>query len=74
MLPNGTTLSVKRGAQGWKVRPEDVQILYRDTQKELSGDPDVKALYQSGKHDEVWDILSKRIVDKMGGEYIAIRK
>ncbi|WP_419875624.1 hypothetical protein [Candidatus Pristimantibacillus sp. PTI5] len=48
--------------------------MYSNTQKELANDPDVKALYNSGKRDEVWDILSKRVADKMGGKYTAVRK
>ena len=72
--PNGTTLSMERGVNGWKVDSSKIQGIFDNVKDELRNDPKAKELFKNGKQDEVWDMMFMIIADKIGGKYTSIRK
>ncbi|MEK4074947.1 MULTISPECIES: WXG100 family type VII secretion target [Paenibacillus] len=67
--PNGTNLSMKRGAEGWKENAEDIGIIFANIQKELRSDLKAQEYFKTGNKDAVWDMLFDRVAKKIGGEY-----
>ncbi|MGM0715528.1 MAG: hypothetical protein ACQEU9_27580, partial [Bacillota bacterium] len=69
VTPNGVTFSISRGTGGWAIHPLDVEKVFKQTQRELAGDPTVQALFKEGNTEAVWDILYSKMAEKMGGEF-----
>ncbi|WP_338554786.1 hypothetical protein [Paenibacillus sp. KS-LC4] len=69
VTPNGVTFSISRGTGGWAIHPLDVEKFFKQTQRELAGDPTVQALFKEGNTEAVWDILYSKMAEKMGGEF-----
>ncbi|WP_340015847.1 WXG100 family type VII secretion target [Paenibacillus sp. FSL K6-1318] len=67
--PNGTNLSMKRGAEGWKENAEDIGFIFANIQKELRSDLKAQEYFKTGNKDAVWDMLFDRVAKKIGGEY-----
>lgn len=67
VTPNGVTFSIKRGTLGWAIHPLDVEKVFKQTQRELSSDPMVQALFKEGNTEAVWDRLYSKMAEKMGG-------
>ncbi|MEK3669046.1 hypothetical protein [Paenibacillus sp. FSL R10-2771] len=69
VTPNGVTFSIKRGTLGWAIHPLDVEKVFKQTQRELSSDPMVQALFKEGNTEAVWDRLYSKMAEKMGGDF-----
>ncbi|HBU84007.1 hypothetical protein B2I21_26145 [Chryseobacterium mucoviscidosis] len=67
--PNGTNLSMRRGAEGWKGNADDIGNIFANVQKELRSDPRAQEYFKTGNKDAVWDMLFNRVAEKIGGEY-----
>ncbi|MBA4495194.1 hypothetical protein ACFO25_00540 [Paenactinomyces guangxiensis] len=74
VTPNGTTYSMKRGPDGWKIDPYLIETKFKEAQRELRNDPTAQKLFKEGNHAAVWDMLFQKIAKELGGEYHAYRK
>ncbi|MEK3661566.1 hypothetical protein NYE25_29635 [Paenibacillus sp. FSL E2-8871] len=68
-LPNGLTLRMKRGPNGWSVPYYDVRDIFADIQNSFRNNPEIMRINREQGYAKVNDMLIEEIANKIGGIY-----